>query len=281
MKRKPDRLLDSQRFPRCGRYNPDWVIANASGGANALWLIEWLSEALELRPGMRVLDLGCGRASSSMFLASEFGVQVWACDLWISASENRQRIRDAGVEHSVFPLHVDARCLPFAGEFFDAIVCVDSFPYFGTDDLYLNYLAHFVKPAGPIGIAGVGLIRELEGTVPAHLDKVWTQDFYALHSAAWWRRHWEKTGIMEIKQADTLKDGWRFWLQWQLAVAPKNTTEISALRIDRGRNLGYVRVIGRRRKAVQLEEYCWPDNIRSLPPRYKKKALLRTGSEND
>jgi ubiquinone/menaquinone biosynthesis C-methylase UbiE len=280
MKDKPGRLLNSERFRRCARYNPDWVIANVSGGANALWLIEWLSEALELKPGMRVLDLGCGRASSSIFLAKEFGVQVWACDLWISASENSQRIRDAGVDGSVFPLHVDARCLPFAGEFFDAIVCVDSFPYFGTDDLYLNYLAHFVKPSGPIGIVGAASIREMEGTVPAHLRKVWTQDFYALHSAAWWRRHWEKTGILEIERADTLTDGWRFWLQWQLAVAPKNTTEIKALKADHGRNLGYVRVIGRRRQAIQLEEYCWPDNIRSLPPRYKKEALFRPGSKS-
>lgn len=176
---------------------------------------------------------------------------------------------------SVFPLHVDARCLPFAGEFFDAIVCVDSFPYFGTDDLYLNYLAHFVKPGGVIGIVGAGFVREVEGIVPAHLRKLWTQDFYALHSASWWRRHWEKTGILEIERADTLTDGWRLWLKWQLAVAPKNLTEIQALKTDRGTNLGYVRVTGRRRKGVQLEEYCWPDNIRSLPPRYTKKPLFR------
>ena len=52
------------RFPLASRYHPDWVLASASGGANALWLTEWLAEAIELRPGMRVLDLGCGRAMS-------------------------------------------------------------------------------------------------------------------------------------------------------------------------------------------------------------------------
>jgi SAM-dependent methyltransferase len=35
-----------------------------------------LAEAIELRPGMRVLDLGCGRAMSSVFLHREFGAQV-------------------------------------------------------------------------------------------------------------------------------------------------------------------------------------------------------------
>src|SRR5262245_53309153 len=119
-----DRLL-SERFPRASQYHPEWLIANASGGANSLWLAEWLATALDLRPGTRVLDLGCGRASSSIFLHREFGVQVWATDLWISASENVRRIRDAGVEGGVFPLRADARSLPFAPDFFDAIVCVD------------------------------------------------------------------------------------------------------------------------------------------------------------
>src|SRR5690242_5981326 len=112
------------------------MIAGASGGANSLWLTEWLTSVIDLRPGMRVLDLGCGRASSSIFLRREFGVEVWATDLWFSANENLQRIRDAAVENGVFPIHADARALPFARDVFDAIVGIDSFYYYGTDDLY-------------------------------------------------------------------------------------------------------------------------------------------------
>jgi cyclopropane fatty-acyl-phospholipid synthase-like methyltransferase len=71
-----DERLVCHRFPRSSKYHPDWVIASASSGANALWLTEWLEEALALRPDMRVLDLGCGLAMSSIFLRREFGVQV-------------------------------------------------------------------------------------------------------------------------------------------------------------------------------------------------------------
>lgn len=164
-----DQRLVSEHFPRSSQYHPDWVLANAGGGANALWLTEWLTSEMDLRPGMNVLDLGCGRASSSIFLRREFGVQVWATDLWFSAAENIQRILDARVEDGVFPLNADARSLPFAPDFFDVILCVDSICYFGTDDLYLNYLARFVKPGGSVGIAGAGLIREIEGSLPDHL----------------------------------------------------------------------------------------------------------------
>lgn len=59
-------------------------------------------------------------------------MQVSATDLWFSAAENIQRIRDSGVEEGVFPLHADARSLPFAPNFFDAITCIDSYPYFVT-----------------------------------------------------------------------------------------------------------------------------------------------------
>jgi cyclopropane fatty-acyl-phospholipid synthase-like methyltransferase len=270
-----DQRLLSDRFPRSSQYDPEWVLANASGGANALWLTEWLTTALDLQPGIRVLDLGCGRASSSIFLRREFGVQVWATDLWYSASENIQRIRDAGVDDGVFPLHSDARALPFAPNFFDAIIFIDSFYYFATDDLYLNYVAQFVKPGGVLAIVGVGLLQEFDGTVPEHLREFWTQDLWAIHSVAWWRRHWERTGIVQIDVADTMPDGARFWLEWQKAVAPDNATEIKTLETDGGRYLGYMRLVARRREDAKLEEYCWPNTMRSFPPKYTKKPLLR------
>ncbi|MCX6929264.1 MAG: methyltransferase domain-containing protein, partial [Verrucomicrobia bacterium] len=245
-------LLVAEQFPRSSQYHPEWVVASASGGANSLWLTEWLTTALDLQPGMRVLDLGCGRAASSIFLRREYGVQVWATDLWFSASENVQRIRDAGVEDGVFPIHADARWLPFAAEFFDAIVCIDFFVYYGTDDLYLNYLAQFVKPDGLVGIAGAGLVREIEGPVPGHLRAWWTHDLWCLHSAAWWSRHWERTGLMDIQVADTMPDGWQRWLDWHRVVAPDNEAEIKALEADRGDYLGYVRLVGRRQGQAKL-----------------------------
>src|SRR5262245_39993636 len=267
-----DQRLIYDRFPRASGYHPEWVLASASSAANALWLTEWLAEALDLQPGMRVLDLGCGRAMSSIFLRREFGVQVWAADLWFSPSENLERIRDAGVEDGVFPIHIDARMLPFAAEFFDAIVSIDSFIYYGTEDLYLNYLARFVKPGGPIGIAQVGLMNEFDGPVPEHLREWWAQDQpWSFHSAAWWARHWGRTGILDIEIADTLADGCRFWVDWLRLVAPDNATEIGALEADAGRHLGYVRVVGRRRADAPL---C--DPIVSIPAQYTKKPLLRS-----
>ena len=265
-----DTRLLTDRFPKSNKYHPAWLLAGCSGGANPLWLSEWLSESLELRPGMRVLDLGCGRAMSSIFLRLEFEVDVWAVDLWFSASENLRRIRDAGVEDHVYPIYADARSLPFANDFFDAIICIDSFPYYGTDDLYLSYLSRFVKPGGQIAIAGAGLMSE--GPVPERMANWWEPSMYCLHSASWWRTHWGKTGIVNVNAADSMPDGWRFWLQWQEVVAPENLAEIRAVENDAGGYLGYIRVVARRREDAKLEEI-----IHSIPTTYSAQPLWREG----
>lgn len=267
-----ERLI-SDRFPRANAYDSAWVLKSASGGANSLWLAEWLASALDLQSGMNVLDLGCGRASSSIFLAREYPVTVWATDLWFSPSENLQRVRDAGVQERVYPIHSDARTLPFAVEFFDAIVSIDAFPYFGTDDHYLSYLARFVKPGGIIAIAGAGFVEEIEGEVPAHLSE-WLNaepSMLCMHSSAWWRRHWERTGIVDIELADTMSDGWKLWLEWLRNIAPDNRLEIQSVEADGGRHLAYNRVVSRRRPHVCLEE-----PIVSIPANYCRTPLLRS-----
>lgn len=267
-----DSRFASDLFPRASRYNPDWILAGVSGGANPLWLAEWLSTAMDLKPGMRVLDLGCGRALSSIFLHRDFGVQVWATDLWFNPSENLKRIQDAGVENSVFPIHANARELPFANEFFDAIVSIDSFFYYGTDDLYLLYLARFLKPGGQLGIAGAGMTNEIERPLPEHLQ-AWLgpePEMMSMRSAKFWRHHWERLGVVDVEQADTMPDGWQRWLDWQRIVCPENKLEMSAIEQDAGRHIGYVRAVCRRKANVKLNE-----PIVSVPMEYVKQPIER------
>src|SRR6478672_11077385 len=134
-------------FPRATSYDPAWVQQH-SMGENVLFNLESLTEKMQLKPGMRVLDLGCGKAVSSVFLATEFKVQVWAVDKAISATENLARIEEGNVTKSVFPLQADARALPFPEAYFDVIIVVDSYTYFGTDEKYLPYICRFLKPGG-------------------------------------------------------------------------------------------------------------------------------------
>ncbi len=246
-------LLKQERFPLSSSYDPE-IIGQNHMGPNALWIMEWLSEAVTLKPGMRVLDLGCGSAISSIFLAKEFGVTVFAADLWISAEENLKRIDAAGVGDKVFPFQAEAHALPFAPGFFDLVLSVDSYQYYGTDNLYLGYLLRFVKPDGRVAVAMPGLTREFGEEPPAHLltpqkngAVFWEPEMWTFHSPAWWRRHWEKLGQVDVLTADNLEDGWRYWMIHDQAMEQAGQAYFpsgaESLEADGGRYIGFVRLV--------------------------------------
>ena len=259
------KLLDRPEFPRSSRYDRDWMLANQMG-PNAVWLCEWLCEALALGPGMRVLDLGCGRATSSIFLAKEFGVQVWAADLWMSPDNNWRRVVEAGVQDRVCPLRAESHALPFAQGFFDAAISIDAYQYFGTDELYLGYLSGFVRPGGTIGVVVPGLTRELDAGVPEHLTapqkngKVfWEDECASFKTAAWWSALWRRCGKVKDVAADVLPDGWRHWRDFEraLELSGKGLFPSDAEAIDRdaGRTLGIVRACARRTDVPGMNLY--------------------------
>jgi hypothetical protein len=66
---------------------------------------------------------------SSIFMAKELGVEVWAVDRGVDPSANQARIAAHGCERSVFPVRADVRDLPFSHGFFDAAVAFDSYLY--------------------------------------------------------------------------------------------------------------------------------------------------------
>ncbi|MET8245936.1 methyltransferase domain-containing protein [Streptomyces sp. NPDC005202] len=250
--------LTHARYPHSNRYDVRWIVDNQMG-PHPLWLLEWLAPALgldSLPSGARVLDLGCGRALTSVFLAREYDLRVTAADLWIKPDENPRRVAEAGVADRVLPVYAEAHDLPFGEGTFDAIVSIDAYQYFDTNDLYLPTLTRLLKHGERIGVVVPALREEPEGVEPPeHLKLYWDPDFWAFHSPAWWRRHWTRSGAVAVEAADWQPDGWRDWLLWSEVCAEESPSEVMAgmaresaamLRADEGRALGFARVVGRR-----------------------------------
>ena len=236
------------RFPRSSTYDRDWTITH-SMGPNALWLTEFLASSLTLQPGMRVLDHGCGMGMSSVFLAREFGVEVWANDLWVSAEDNARRFREAGLGEQIHAVNADARSLPYDSDHFDVVVSLDAYHYFGTDDLYLGYLSRFLKDGGQLGIVCPGLMSEFALDPPEHLRDGWDWQFATFHSAAWWSRHWQRSGKFDVEISDHLEHGWRYWAHWDRVYedAKGIPGDADMVELDGGRNLTFVRIVARKR----------------------------------
>ncbi|WP_161890220.1 SAM-dependent methyltransferase [Pontibacter russatus] len=246
-------------FPKASQYDPEWVRRH-SMGENVLFNLESLTKSLELKPGMRVLDLGCGKAISSIFLAKEFGVTVWAVDEAIAASDNYQRILDAGCAEKVIPLEADARSLPFAEEYFDAVIVVDSYTYFGTDEKYLPYIARFLKPGGCLAIVDVCFTREIESVaqVPDFLSQDYQKYWYFIHTIGWWKKLWEKTGLVQIQAAQELEEAQQVREQYIKDYEEAGTPDpfAKALQLDQQHFISFFKLIGRRTgKTAYLQDY--------------------------
>ncbi|MBK8551963.1 MAG: methyltransferase domain-containing protein [Ignavibacteria bacterium] len=197
-------------FPLSSRYDEQWVRKN-SLGENVLYNLESLSDALELNPGMKVLDLGSGKAISAIFLAKEFNVKVWAVDSKICPTSNFKRIREMDCEESVLPLKIDARQLPFPAEYFDVIIAVDSFMYYGTDYEFTNYISQFLKPGGQLGI--VDLCYHDRNSSVNNISKkgfINKDNFNFVHSLGWWHNLWNNNGKLNVTVSEIVPENSRF-----------------------------------------------------------------------
>ena len=242
-------LLNKPEFPRSSQYDHDFMLDNQMG-PNALWLVEWLTQSMNIRPGDLVLDLGCGRAMTSIFLAKEFGAKVFATDLWIGPDNNLTRAKEAGVGDRVFPLRTEAHALPFAGGFFDAVISIDAYQYFGTNVLYLNYLANFVREGGEIGVVVPGLMQRFDD-VPEHLatpqsngHPFWEPECWCFQTADWWKRTVGRCPAVSDAQVREMPDGWRHWRDFERALELSGKgifpSVAEALDKDAGEYIGFV-----------------------------------------
>lgn len=214
-------------------------------GPNAMMLLEELVNGISLKSGMKVLDLGCGKGLTSIFLAKEFGVQVFAVDLWISATDNFKRFKDLGVEDLVIPIHADAMDLPFAEEYFDAVISVDSYHYFGNNDSYfLEKLRPLLKKDALVAIAFPGIKYEVHEAIPEEMKPFWDEEILrTFHSIDWWKPKFENAlSNFSIKEMECFHEAWNDWLSSSNPYAEEDKPMIKA---DNGRYMNFIALTGR------------------------------------
>lgn len=166
----------------------------------------------------RTLDLGCGYALTSFFIANETDARhVYAFDLWISATDNYLRIRENQLEDKVIPIHGDAMDMPFAHDYFDAIVSVDAYHYFGCKEgVFSEKVLPLVKKGGYVMIAIPGLKEQPQGELK-QLFETWAEgdDAQLFKIAAWWEALLkDECGDrceVTVKEAECFDAAWQEW----------------------------------------------------------------------
>lgn len=222
--------------------NQDYLNENMMG-PNALIIIKELMNGLSLKKGTRVLDLGCGKGLSTAFLAKEYGVEVFAVDLWICANENYQRFCKQNLANQVVPLQLDALNLPFPEKFFDAVISVDAYHYFGNNDTYFkNILRPLLKDEALVAIAIPGMKMEID-TIPKEMESLWDKEALKMwHSINWWQPKFAPfLKNFKIMEMDCFDKAWQDWLACDNQYAIEDRKMIET---DGGRYMNLIKIIG-------------------------------------
>ena len=130
-----------------------------------------IATKLLLRPGMEVLDIGCGWGGLALYLAQAHGVNVLGITLSEEQlAEARRRAEAAGLSGRVRFELMDYRTLD---QQFDRIVSVGMFEHVGVG-YYRDYFKTIQRALLPDGVALVHAIGRSDG--PSHTNK-WVRKY--------------------------------------------------------------------------------------------------------
>jgi cyclopropane-fatty-acyl-phospholipid synthase len=143
---------------------------------------ELICTKLGLRPGERVLDVGCGWGGFPIHAAVEHGVEVVGITLSEpQAREARRRAQEAGVADRVDIRVLDYREL--SGETFDAIASIGMVEHVGEPliDVYAERLAALLRPGGQLLNHGISRLQHSGSEVGPFSDRYVFPDADTLH----------------------------------------------------------------------------------------------------
>ena len=112
---------------------------------------------LGVKPGERLLDLGCGFGRHA-YEAARRGAHVVACDLaWAELAQVRATfaaMSESGEQRdwSCQAVRGDATCLPFPDQSFQRVIASEVLEHVDSDDLALAELARILRPGGVLAV---------------------------------------------------------------------------------------------------------------------------------
>ena len=241
--------INKMEYTRSNRYDIN-LVREKIMGPNPIKLEEELLADHRIPQGATVMDLGSGQGLTSVFLVKEYGFRVFAADLWSNPTENKRFFDQMGLTtEQIIPIHADANDLPFAEEFFDAVISTDSYHYFGRDPEYLGkHLLPFVKHGGYLYIVVPGMKKDCHDNLPAELLLSWTPDeLDYLHDTTYWTNiicQTEGIEILSIYEMESNEEVWNDWLACDNEYARGDRKSMEA---GGGRYLNFVAIVLQRK----------------------------------
>ncbi|NDV63546.1 class I SAM-dependent methyltransferase [Puniceicoccales bacterium CK1056] len=232
-----------------------------------------LCEKMQLKPGMEVLEIGCGWGGFSIFAARNFGVKMTAITISEAQFEKASaRVLEEGLKDSVTVLLSDYRDIE--GQF-DAIASIEMLEAVGHQYLkdYFAKCHHLLKPAGRVGLQVIvcpdsryDAMRKSVDWIKKHIfpggqlpsikaliDSVnATGDLYLQHLESFgmhyaktlniWRDQFneKRDAVMDLGFDETFFRKWNYYLAYCEAAFASRNINVSQLILSRPNNTDFV-----------------------------------------
>src|SRR5829696_4433016 len=144
--------------------------------------LELVCRKLALKPGQRVLDVGCGWGSFAMHAAAKHDVSVVS----ITLSEPQAALARLRAEERGLGERLDIRVMDYRelrGEPFDAVASIGMVEHVGANqiDVYARQVARLVKPGGCILNHGIARLRHSDPQAGPFSERYVFPDAAPLH----------------------------------------------------------------------------------------------------
>ena len=157
-----EHMLDKRMIYSCGFWRKAKTLDEAQEDK-----LDMVCRKLEMKPGMRVLDIGCGWGGMAQFAAENYGVEV------LGITISREQVVLAGQRCKGLPIEIRLQDYRSLNETFDRVLSLGMFEHVG----YKNYRTFMKKVCSLLKDDGLFLLHTIGSNTSQKITDSWVQKY--------------------------------------------------------------------------------------------------------